>query len=196
MSEMRINEIFYSIQGEGYHTGTAAVFVRFAGCNLRCPFCDTDFHDYTEMEEEEVVAECSRYPSEWVILTGGEPTLQVTAAFVERLHDAGKRVAIETNGTKLVCSNIDWVTCSPKAAYVKNGMPVIKKADEVKVVFDFKTISAEPSWGIQAKHYFIQPCDTGDAEKNEEINRLCVEFVKNNPKWRLSLQTQKILKVR
>lgn len=193
---MRVNEIFYSIQGEGAHTGTPAIFVRLSGCNLRCPFCDTSHFVHREMTEDKIADEVSRYPAKLVVITGGEPALQLTPTLIVKLHELGKKVAIETNGTMTVPYNVDWVTVSPKSAFVgKAGDVVIKQADEVKVVFDGKTLYADPTFGIGAKHYYIQPCDTGDASKNEEILRFCIEFIKANPKWKLSLQTQKILKV-
>jgi len=115
----RINDIFYSLQGEGYNTGRAAVFVRFAGCNLRCPFCDTAFDTYREMTDDEILTEISstshlapRKPL--VVLTGGEPTLQVDEAFVDLLHRHGFEVAMESNGTRPAPQNLDWLTVSPK----------------------------------------------------------------------------------
>ena len=110
----KINEIFYSLQGEGYHTGTPAVFIRFSGCNLKCPFCDTQHEDGILMSDEDIVTEVSRYPAATVILTGGEPSLWIDREFVDCLHQAGKYVCIETNGTHPLPDNIDWVTCSPK----------------------------------------------------------------------------------
>lgn len=192
---MRVNEIFYSLQGEGYNTGTAAVFVRLAGCNLKCPFCDTDFKSYVEMTEDEIVDEVAKYRTFLVVITGGEPTLQLTELLVAKLHRKHFKVAIETNGTRPVPQNVDWVTVSPKQEYVgASGTPTLKVADEVKVVFDgVKEIS---DYGIAALYYYVQPCDTGDAERNAEIINQCVEFIKKNPKWKLSLQTQKILNVR
>lgn len=109
----RVNDIFYSIQGEGRNAGRAAVFVRFSGCNLKCPLCDTDFADFRLMSDEDIIAEISQWPARLVILTGGEPTLQTDAPFVEKLHDAGFEVAMETNGTNIPPDNIDWITCSP-----------------------------------------------------------------------------------
>lgn len=200
---MKVNEIFYSIQGEGYHTGSAAVFVRFSGCNLKCPFCDTDFRQFQEMTEEEIVSKVNALSTQakLVVLTGGEPSLQLTASLVEKLHSIGKYVAIETNGTRTLPENIDWVTLSPKEPFVgASGRVVLQKCSEVKIVDDgdIKTLSDMLNIvdKIDAEHYFIQPCDTGDADKNREIIEYCVDFVKSNPKWRISLQTQKILKVR
>ena len=192
---MRVNEIFYSLQGEGYHTGTPATFVRLSGCNLKCPFCDTDFRSSTEMTEEEIVNEVCKNSARLVVITGGEPSLQLTSSLVDRLHAEDKYVAVETNGTNVLPTSLDWVTVSPKQSFVgSGGEPIYHHADEVKVVYD--GIHGVTDYGISAPHYFIQPCDTGNEQMNKEIINECVEFVKKNPKWRLSLQTQKILNVR
>lgn len=196
---IRVNEIFYSLQGEGYYAGRAAVFVRLSGCNLRCPFCDTEFKAYVEMTEAEIanaVAELSNGCG-FVVITGGEPMLQLTPELVRMLHDNGLAVAIETNGTKPIGKqfDIDWITISPKEPFVGNVAKINNTyADEVKVVFDGEHEISD--YNIMAAHYYIQPCDTGDAERNKEIMAKCVEFIKQHPQWRLSLQTQKILNVR
>lgn len=192
---MRVNEIFYSLQGEGYHTGTPATFVRFSGCNLKCPFCDTDFKLSEEMSDEDIVDAVKDNPSDFVVITGGEPALQLTSSLVDKLHDAGKYVAVETNGTIKLPLNVDWITVSPKKPYLGNVAELAyNRADEVKVVFD--SIHDVDDYGIIASHYYLQPCDTGREEENKEIISKCVEFIKKNPKWKLSLQTQKILNVR
>lgn len=195
---MRVNEIFYSIQGEGAMAGTPAIFVRFSGCNLKCPFCDTNHEPYKEMTEEDILYWVAQYPADWVIFTGGEPTLQLTDELVKRIHEeCRKSVAIETNGTrKKGTKYADWITCSPKAGYLqeKAALPVLTTADELKVVYD--GIHPITEFGIAAGRYYIQPCDTGDPVKNEQIINECINFVKEHPKWKLSLQTQKILKVR
>ena len=194
---MRINEIFYSIQGEGTHSGEAAIFVRFSGCNLKCPFCDTEHQSYQDLTEEEIVRQVAEYPARLVVITGGEPTLQLTESLMDKLHKAGKAVAIETNGTHLIPKGVDWVTVSPKEPFVGSiGKPIVKTADEVKIVLDGIHTYEDPTFGITAAHYCVQPCDTGDARRNREIIDLCIDFVKDNPAWRLSLQTQKILNVR
>ena len=110
----KINEIFYSLQGEGFHTGTPAVFVRFSGCNLRCSFCDTRHEEGVMMTDEEIVEKVSSFPARMVILTGGEPSLWIDKALISRLREAGKQICIETNGTRPLPDGIDWVTCSPK----------------------------------------------------------------------------------
>ena len=106
----KINEIFYSLQGEGYHTGTPAVFIRFSGCNLKCDFCDTRHEEGEMMTDEDIVNEIGKYPAVMVILTGGEPSLWIDDAFIDLLHRAGKYVCIETNGTKPLPVAIDWAT--------------------------------------------------------------------------------------
>ena len=188
---MKINEIFYSLQGEGHYTGTPAVFVRFAGCNLKCSFCDTDFTSFTEMTEDDIVKEIGQYPTNHIVITGGEPTLQITASLVSKLHEAGKYVQIETNGTNVLPEgcNIDWVTCSPKYKAVR-----LQHIDELKVVFEGQDMSQYDC--LTASEYRLQPCDTQDEGKNKEILRQTIDFILKNPKWKLSLQTHKILNVR
>ena len=194
---MRVNEIFYSIQGEGAHSGEAAIFVRLSGCNLKCSFCDTEHQPYQDLTEDEICAEIAKYPASLVVITGGEPTLQLTETLIGKIHELSKTVAIETNGTRPVPRGVDWVTVSPKSLFVGEiGKPVIKTAQEVKIVLDDLHAYDDPTFGITAAHYFVQPCDTSDEARNRDIINRCVNFVKENPLWRLSLQTQKILRVR
>lgn len=188
----RVNEIFYSLQGEGHNTGRPAVFVRFSGCNLKCPFCDTDHFSGREMSDEEILSAVVRYPSRFVVLTGGEPLLQVDDVFVALLHSAGFEVAMETNGTRPVPEAIDWLTVSPKQTFVGDaGRPVITRCSELKCVFDGDCDVSD--YGIESDYYYLQPCDTGDEKRNAEITAACVEYIKANPKWRLSLQTHKMV---
>lgn len=190
----KINEIFYSLQGEGMFAGTPAVFIRFAGCNLKCPFCDTKHQEGKLMTDAEIIQEVSKYPCHLVVLTGGEPTLQVDEGLCEGLQRAGKYIAIETNGTRDVPSNVNYITCSPKVEYVRGAKIKLQYCDELKVVF---TGSNDMSIydGIQALNYYIQPCDTYNEEQNKLIKEKAVKFCLDNPKWRLSLQTQKILDI-
>lgn len=194
---MKVNEIFYSLQGEGFNAGTPAVFVRFAGCNLQCPFCDTDFAVGTEMTEEDIAAQVVRYPASLVVITGGEPSLQLTESLVDALHRQGRRVAVETNGTHPLPSNVDWITLSPKDTFL--GMvasPILTEVDELKVVFDgiHQPVIYE---NIKVRHArFLQPCDTGDLQRNGIIVNQVVEYVKANPQWRLSLQIHKMIGIR
>lgn len=189
---MRINEIFYSLQGEGRNTGRAAIFIRFASCNLRCPFCDTDFKSFQEMSVEDILEAIASYPSKFVVLTGGEPTLQIEDAFIAVLHSHDYEVAIETNGTRPVPKDIDWITVSPKEAFVGEvGRIVVKQCNELKCVFD--GVHPIKDYGIEAEYRYIQPCDTGDTDKNKKINQACFDYILQHPEWRLSLQTHKMI---
>lgn len=195
MKKYKINEIFYSLQGEGRHTGMAAIFIRFSGCNLKCPFCDTQHNEGQEMSIEEICAEVNKYPTPIIILTGGEPSLFIDEEFIAYLKtDTGKQIAIETNGTRELPANLDWVTLSPKDQFTAHADVVLKKCDELKVVFPCDDLDKYSH--ILARNRYLQPCDTQDAERNAININKCVEYIKNNPQWQLSLQTQKILGVR
>ncbi len=195
----RVNEIFYSLQGEGYWTGTPMVFLRLSGCNLKCPFCDTDHGGYREMSAEEIVAEVLRTGGECrkVCVTGGEPSLQLDKTLVDALHRAGMRVHVETNGTRPLPEGVDWITLSPKTD-VKglrgDGTVVLERADEVKVVYED---SVAGKWAaFPAEWHFLQPCDTGDETKNWAVLAETIDHIQRNPVWRLSLQTHKLLNIR
>ncbi len=147
-----------------------------------------------ELSEDEIVQAVSQYPASLVVFTGGEPTLQLTESLIKEVHKLGKVVAVETNGTRPIPKGVDWVTVSPKQPFVGNtGALVLKKANEVKLVFDGKHT---PKPFIAAEHYYLQPCDTGNNAQNQEIIKQAVEYIKHNPIWKLSIQTQKILEVR
>ena len=220
----RINDIFYSLQGEGYNTGRAAVFVRFAGCNLRCPFCDTEFDTFREMTDEEILADIQNVVTIerglqtidgrlqtidgglqtidgrlLVVLTGGEPTLQVDEAFVDLLHQHGFEVAMESNGTRPAPQNLDWLTVSPKSLPLTPSRRGGKKPDELKVIFTSpEDVEQQSAWlpllleGAGGRLY-LQPCDTGDPERNRIIINRCIDYIKEHPQWRLSLQTHKLI---
>ena len=191
----RINDIFYSLQGEGRHTGRAAVFIRFSGCNLRCPFCDTDFTAFRQMTADEIIDAIAPWKHcGFVVLTGGEPSLQVDAHLVERLHKAGLFVAMETNGTHAIAEGVDWVTLSPKSCFVDHPLPiVIQRADEVKVVFDGIHLPECPDTIVGNTYLCLQPCDTGDPIVNRQLTAQCVAYIKEHPQWHLSLQTHKMI---
>lgn len=178
----KINEIFYSLQGEGFHTGTPAVFVRFSGCNLKCSFCDTRHEEGILMSDEEILRAISAFPSNVVILTGGEPSLWIDRAFIDLLHRTGKYICIETNGTNPLPEGIDWVTCSPK------GVPLrLAHIDEVKVVYTGQDLTEYA--GLKAAWHFLQPCS---CRNTKEV----VEYILHHPQWRLSLQTHKLIDIR
>ena len=194
---LRVNDIFYSLQGEGHNVGRAAVFIRFAGCNLRCPFCDTDFESFREMTADEIIEAIAPFESRFVVLTGGEPTLQVDEAFVDLLHTHGYEVAMESNGTIPAPRNLDWLTVSPKRS-LKEGWGIeTRSPDEIKIVFtsaeDVETICGSLKPTRLGASLYLQPCDTGDVERNRSIVVACVDYIKRHPEWRLSLQTHKLI---
>ena len=193
----RVNEIFYSLQGEGRHTGRASVFIRFSGCNLKCPFCDTDFEASTLMTTLDIISAIMPWKdSGFVVLTGGEPSLQVDDALVDALHQAGFFVAVETNGTHALPATVDWVTWSPKDLFAKHVPPLaLKKIDEIKVVFDGEH-NPECYSSISSGAYLsLQPCDTGNEERNRQITSQCVDYILQHPHWHLSLQTHKLINI-
>ena len=200
----QVNEIFYSLQGEGVWTGTPMVFVRLSGCNLRCPFCDTDHQEGWPMTARDILeavrkegGACRR-----VCLTGGEPLLQVNRELMDTLHDAGYQLHLETNGTRPVPPGIDWVTLSPKEdvpGLLGNGKVVLDKAHEVKLVYDgsLQEEKMEKWAAFPAAWHFLQPCDTGNPEQNAENLSRTLDYVKGHGAiWRLSLQTHKLLNIR
>ena len=193
----RINEIFYSLQGEGFHTGTPAVFVRFSGCNLRCAFCDTQHQAGEMLSLQEIVNEVNKYPiAPLLVLTGGEPSLFIDEAFVAELKQkTGKKISIETNGTRLLPINLDWVTFSPKSAFEGGDIEpcVLTYCDELKVVYLGQDLAQYD--GIEAKYRFLQPCFVEDLEQRKANMQACVEAVKRHPNWRLSLQIHRVLNI-
>lgn len=188
----KINEIFYSLQGEGFYTGTPSVFVRFSGCNLSCPFCDTDHNQGVMMTADEIAAAVNAYPASQVVLTGGEPSLFVDDELTAALQ--GHFIAMETNGTHPVAAGVDWITMSPKSDFVDGAEPVLTECDELKLVYTGQNLDRYASFA--ARHHFLQPCDYGDAGKNRLLLKECIQACLDNPVWRLSLQTHKYLDIR
>jgi 7-carboxy-7-deazaguanine synthase (Cx14CxxC type) len=205
-----VKEIFLTLQGEGVHAGRRAVFLRFAGCNLWtgreedrssaiCQFCDTDFvgmngenggrYDAADLAAKVAALWGDGAQSRYVVITGGEPMLQVDDAIVDALHAHGFQIAIESNGTIAVNPGIDWVCISPKA-----GSDVIQHhGDELKLVWPQLASDLDRMEGWQFAHFLIQPMDKGDAELNAASVKEATRFVMDRPKWRLSLQNHKIL---
>ncbi len=194
---LKVNEIFYSLQGEGRWTGTPATFIRLAGCNLQCPFCDTSHSAFNLMEERDIAELVEKAPSRHVVITGGEPTIQLTLPLLRALKETGAFIQIETNGTLALPAGaaelIDWITCSPKLP----EPPAIDRIDELKVVYTGTDV--EPMLAIALTHpecRYLQPCDTGNPDRNAEIIRSAISYIKQHPQWKLSLQTHKLLSIR
>jgi 7-carboxy-7-deazaguanine synthase (Cx14CxxC type) len=204
-----VKEVYYTLQGEGAQTGHAAVFLRFTGCNLWtgreedrasavCTFCDTDFvgtdgpggGKFATADELAAAVE-SKWPAvaradRLVVCTGGEPALQLDAALVAALHARGFRVAIETNGTQPLKTPVDWVCVSPKAT----APLVVCAGDELKLVYPQADAPPERFESLVFAHYFLQPMDGPERERNTQLAaRYCLE----HPRWRLSLQSHKLI---
>jgi organic radical activating enzyme len=193
-----IAEIFYSLQGEGGRTGQATVFVRVAGCTLACSFCDTDFRVRRAMTVAEVADETLTYGCPWVCLTGGEPTMYDLQPLCDRLHDAGLRLQVETNGQHPRPDwRLDHITVSPKETEGGRLHPwYLENATEFKYVVDTKADIARALANPAADRpggpaLYVQP-----NALNPDAVRLCIEAVKAHPdRLRLSLQTHKLLHI-
>ncbi len=205
----QVKEIFYTLQGEGQQAGRPAVFLRFAGCNLWsgrekdratavCTFCDTDFvgTDGTgggSFRDAEALAGAvaAHWPdadtgTRFVVMTGGEPLLQVDAALLAALHDQDFEIAVETNGTIEAPDGIDWICVSPKADAPLKQL----SGDELKLVYPQSLARPERFEGLDFSYFMLQPMDGPDAAAN---TLACVDFCRQHPAWRLSLQTHKML---
>lgn len=201
----KINEIFYSIQGEGHHTGYPSVFVRFSGCNLNCPFCDTNHSEGIYMEDDAILHAVKLYTADWIVLTGGEPALHIDDDFIRILKRAtGKKIAIETNGTLPIPAGIDWVTVSPKHGKFKSDecgeweidTPLaVKYANEIKVIDlgqDLEPYFQLPCKGPDTLMY-LQPCYVENPEVREANRLRTLRRVLADPRWTLSVQLHRYL---
>lgn len=180
LTRYKITEIFYSLQGEGFWTGTPAIFVRFSGCNLTCSWCDTNHEPREYLTQDELVQRLQTYSCQRVILTGGEPTLQVSEDLIDALHEHEFFVHVETNGINPPPSNVDWLTVSPKRYWQ------MKQGDELKVIYEGQDL--EQYTASEFQHYFLQPLSMSNIPET-------IEKVKQCPNWRLSLQTHKLLDI-
>jgi 7-carboxy-7-deazaguanine synthase len=202
-----VNEVFYSLQGEGVRAGTANVFVRFTGCNLRCDVaagdkspggfaCDTEFASGRKLTLDELCQWIEReahnwsQTGKWLILTGGEPGLQVTQELIDKLHHRGYLLAIETNGTVKLPEGLDWITCSPKVA--EHAIKQLT-ASEVKYVRGWG--QGIPKTVVKAHHQLISPAFDG-GNIRPDVLQWCIQLVKENPAWRMTIQGHKIWTVR
>ncbi|MCE5205597.1 MAG: 7-carboxy-7-deazaguanine synthase QueE [Porphyromonadaceae bacterium] len=191
---LNVNEIFYSIQGEGGRTGQASIFIRLAKCNLACSFCDTDFERGVKMTTDELLEEINRYGCKWIIWTGGEPALQLTDAIVAFFKEAGYMQAIETNGTRKIPAGIDYITCSPKQNFEK-VRELIPRVDELR--FPIQKGDPLPDISIlpETARYLLSPIFDNNRIVQENVD-YCISLIKDNPVWALSLQTHKLIGIR
>ena len=193
MATYPIVEIFHSVQGEAFHSGVPHVFIRFGNCNLRCEWCDTNFLEYEEMELDDIIDEVLKYNCKRVIFTGGEPCLQDLKTIGRELKKYGINLSVETNGTIEVPELIDWICVSPKDQLYPNSKIIQRTGDELKVVYCGQNLSMYDDLKQGFTHHFIQPCyiEAESIEQNGANFALVENLVKENPGWRLSLQTHK-----
>ena len=207
-----VKEIFYTLQGEGTHTGRPAVFCRFSGCNLWtgrekdretaiCSFCDTDFFgvgpDGGKFRTPDDLADAvaSRWPSlnghgqRFVVCTGGEPLLQLDEAAIAAFHARGFEVAVETNGTLEPPAALDWVCVSPKAG----AQTILRRGDELKLVYPQEGATPESFEADEFAQFYLQPMDGPDLDRNTQ---LAIDYCLEHPLWKLSLQTHKLTGLR
>ena len=192
--KLLVNEIFYSLQGEGGRTGQASIFIRLSKCNLACTFCDTDFAFGKEMSVTEILDEISQFGCKWIIWTGGEPTLQLTNEIVAFFKDRGYLQAIETNGTQTVPDGIDYITCSPKQHFHKIKER-IREVDELRFPIEKGDLLPDIFVLPKTDRYLLSPIFDGATVIQENVD-YCVSLIKENPVWALSLQTHKLIGIR
>jgi len=189
-----IVEIFHSVQGEGYHTGTPSIFIRFGGCNLSCEWCDTDFSKWDKMTISEIMNVLTQWSSKRIIYTGGEPAMQKLRPLSDELHSKGYDIAIETNGTiELEEGLVDWICVSPKDMLFPEFSIKQRKGDELKVVYTGQDLSMYDNLKKGFENLFLQPCydESKDAGTNGKTFHNTFDMVMQNPGWNLSLQTHK-----
>lgn len=203
MKSLKVSEVFYSLQGEGFRAGHPSIFVRLSGCDLACGFCDTEFESGKEMNQHEVLtaimqaiqrtAAVADVKCWWIVWTGGEPTLQLTAEHVKFFSEYGYRQAIETNGNHPVPAGLDWVACSPKVAehVLEKNFP--NGVDELRYV-RHSGQPGVPQPKVATKQKYLSPMFRGDRVDPENLNH-CIKLCLQNPDWKLSVQTHKLTKI-
>lgn len=191
--KLLVNEIFYSLQGEGARVGQPSIFIRLSKCNLRCSFCDTEFEWGEEKTMEEIEHEIDQFGCKWIVWTGGEPTLQLTEEVVAFFKNKDYWQAIETNGTRKIPKGIDYITCSPKQHFEKIK-ELVSYSNELR--FPIEKGDSLPNIDVlpKADNYFLSPIFDGDQLNKENVD-YCVQLIKDNPQWALSIQQHKLINI-
>lgn len=191
-------EHFYTLQGEGYHQGKAAYFIRLAGCDVGCVWCDVkdswDEKNHPRVEVDELIAQVKKTPSQIVVITGGEPLMHDLGELTKKLQEQGLKVNIETSGAHPLTGSWDWICLSPKK-FMAPLPEIIPFADELKIVVfnksDFDWAEKYASLVSSSCKLYLQP----EWDKKEEMIPLIIDYIKFNPKWELSLQIHKYINV-
>ncbi len=189
-----VNEIFYSLQGEGGRMGEASIFIRLTGCNLNCDFCDTSFDAGIKMNLTEILNHIAGYKTRWIIWTGGEPTLQLTDEILQFFKNYGYKQAIESNGSLPLSSLLDYTVCSPKGTglYAKHINP---KVNEIRIPMRENGPIPSEKELPEADFYFLSPIFEEEESQTRKNIQYCVDRIKSDPFWRLSLQMHKLINI-
>ena len=193
---LNVNEIFYSLQGEGARQGEASIFIRLSGCNLKCDYCDTGYTDGTEMSLDQILTAIQAYPCKWIVWTGGEPTLQLTDEILLFFKQRAYRQAIESNGHRKLSNLLDYTVVSPKGVHPAYAKAMNPEVNEVRLpVEKNKEIPALDSLP-HAPYYFLSPVFVKDPCATDANIRYCVNYIQKHPEWRLSVQMHKLIGIR
>jgi len=189
---LKVKEIFYSLQGEGGRQGEASIFVRLSGCNLHCDFCDTDFSGGEDMTCEQILSQIRHFPCQWIIWTGGEPTLQLTDECLLFFKQAGYCQAIESNGSNTLPSLLDYTVISPKGKTndVRKINPCV---NEVRLPVRKHDLIPPIESLPKANYYFLSPIFSENPSETKANIDYCVQQIMQYPQWRLSLQIHKLI---
>lgn len=191
-------EDFYTIQGEGFHTGKPAYFIRLGGCDVGCTWCDAKFtwnaKTFPPKSIDQIISRAKECSSKAIVITGGEPTMYPLSLFTNRLKEEGFEIFIETSGTNEISGTFDWICLSPKRQQPPLDSSFLR-ADELKVIIENKT---DLEWAIECEsrvrygcYLYLQP----EWSVRNEVNEMIVEFVKANPKWNMSVQMHKFINI-
>lgn len=192
---MKVSEIFYSLQGEGFRAGHPSIFIRLAGCDLACTFCDTEFESGKEFTNAELLTKINAASPgcKWIVWTGGEPALQLTTEIVDFFKAAGYQQAVETNGNNPVPQNLDWIACSPKVAehvvakYHPNGVHELRYVRH-------SGQPAVPEPRVKCDHKYLSPRFDGERPNPANLQH-CIQLCLDNPDWKLSVQSHKLTRI-
>ena len=192
---LKVNEIFYSLQGEGGRVGEASIFIRLSGCNLDCDFCDTEFETGHDMSLDEILSEISQFSCSWIIWTGGEPTLQLNDEVLSLFKSKGYKQAIESNGLRPISLLLDYTVCSPKGNSFDVVRKINPKVNEIRLPAKKNEQLPDIEQLPVADNYFLSPVFDSNSQITAENITWCVEQVKKHSKWRLSLQMHKLISI-
>jgi len=192
---LKVKEIFFSLQGEGGRQGAASIFVRLSGCNMKCDFCDTDFSGGEDMSCEQILSQIQHIPCQWMVWTGGEPTVQLTDACLQFFKRAGFRQAIESNGSNPLSILLDYTVVSPKGN-MNDAKKINPHVDEVRLPIRKNDIVPLIEMLPKAAYYFISPVFSDNPAETKENIDYCVQQIMQNTGWRLSLQIHKLIGIK